>query len=96
MEYVSYTDGKIPSVKLLNLVVRPLLVRFDEYGFEILSLNRFIHLSVYVILMLDLAELFGKRADAISISISLPFTGRKNEKKILLDSSQLNSLIFYL
>ena len=60
---------------------RPLLVRFDEYGFEILSLNRFIHLSVYVILMLDLAELFGKRADAISISISLPFTGRKNEKK---------------
>jgi hypothetical protein len=24
MEYVSYTDGKIPSVKLLNLVVKPL------------------------------------------------------------------------
>jgi hypothetical protein len=77
---------------------RPLIVRFDEYGFEIFILNLFIHLSVYVILMLDLAELFGKRADAISISISLSFTGRKNEKKIknLLDSSQLNSLSFDL
>jgi hypothetical protein len=43
MEYVSYTDGKIPSVKLLNLVVRigmtslqyvvgDLLAKYQTYG----------------------------------------------------------------
>ncbi|KAJ6915493.1 hypothetical protein NC651_017478 [Populus alba x Populus x berolinensis] len=35
------------------------LVTFDEHGFEIFGFNCFIHLPIYVILKLDLAELFG-------------------------------------
>uniref|UniRef100_A0A6N2N8C2 protein-serine/threonine phosphatase n=1 Tax=Salix viminalis TaxID=40686 RepID=A0A6N2N8C2_SALVM len=38
---------------------RPLLVTIDEHGFEIFGYNHFIHLSIYGILKLDLAELFG-------------------------------------
>jgi hypothetical protein len=47
------------SQQLVDFNHEQRLVRFDEYGFEIFSLNRFTHLSIYVILMLDLAELFG-------------------------------------
>jgi hypothetical protein len=37
MEYVSYTDGKIPSVKLLNLVVFAHFFLPTENGAETLS-----------------------------------------------------------
>jgi hypothetical protein len=47
MEYVSYTDGKIPSVKLLNLVVR----RSKPFGPKLLPLGH--HLDGLPLILLN-------------------------------------------